>query len=269
MHRTLRYLLLLALATAGGATRAADAPWYQVEIVVFENLAPGQTGTEVWPDDPGLPDSSTRVDLIPWAKRDSATVELPVATGDAMAPAADAAPEQTGGAEPDSAESQAVSDAAGLRPFVVLPEKFLRMNDLTRKLEKSAQYRVLVHTGWRQPLTKAAKGQPVHISAGASDAPLDGNVTVSLSRYLHLQADLVLRKALATNAAPPAEAPSTTTPAATSETAALQSAAPPQPMIFRMTQSRRMRSTEIHYLDHPAMGVIAQITPVKLADTPQ
>lgn len=267
MHRTLRYLLLLALATLTGIARAADAPWYQVEIVVFENLLPGQTGTEVWPDDPGLPDASTRVDLIPWAKRDSATVELPVDTGDAAVSAAtDATPEQSGGGEPDTAESQAVSDAAGLRPFVVLPEKFLRMNDLSRKLEKSAQYRVLLHTGWRQPLTKAAKGQPVHISAGAPAAALDGNVTVSLSRYLHLQADLVLRKTLAATVAPAPEGSSTTTPAIVPEN---PETTPPQPMIFRMTQSRRMRSTEIHYLDHPALGVIAQIIPVKLADTPQ
>jgi hypothetical protein len=34
--------------------------------------------------------------------------------------------------------------------------------------------------------------------------------------------------------------------------------------VFRLQQSRRMRSSEIHYLDHPLFGVIAQVTPYEL-----
>jgi hypothetical protein len=35
----------------------------------------------------------------------------------------------------------------------------------------------------------------------------------------------------------------------------------PEPMVFRLNQSRKMRSTEVHYLDHPVLGVIVLVTP--------
>lgn len=271
MHRTLRYLLPLMLATVAVPSWAADdAPWYQIEIVVFENLTPGQRGSEVWPDDPGQPDDTSRVNLVPWARRDSAS--LPTAIPDTAGPAATetASEQSSGAAEPETTEALAANDAAGLYPFVALPEKFLRLNETKRKLAQSSQYRVLLHTGWRQPLTKSAKGQPVHIStaAGADNlaalaAPLDGNITVSLSRYLHLHADLLLRgHTKATTPASSKREASGATPASVITEAATADA----PLtVFRMLQSRRMRSTEIHYLDHPALGVIAQIVPVKSA----
>jgi hypothetical protein len=31
--------------------------------------------------------------------------------------------------------------------------------------------------------------------------------------------------------------------------------------VYRLQQSRRMRSNEVHYLDHPLFGIIVQVTP--------
>ena len=270
MHRTLRYLLPLLLATVTASSAAAEAPWYQIEIVVFENLTPGQSGTEVWPDDPGQPDSTTRVNLLPWTLRE--TAKLPTALTQAAAGGAagtETPSEQaTDPAEPESAEPLSINDAAGLYPFVALPEKFLRLKETKRKLAQSSQYRVLLHTGWRQPITKSSKGQTVHIataaeagSLGGMANSLDGNITVSLSRYLHLHADLLLRR-------PVNDVTPTTSKLETSGTATEgsdESSAEALLPVYRMLQSRRMRSTEIHYLDHPALGVIAQIVPVKVA----
>lgn len=269
MHRTLRYLLPLLLATVTAASTAAETPWYQIEIVVFENLTPGQSGSEVWADDPGQPDSTTRVNLVPWASRDSAKLPTAITQSTGNAAGTETASDQASdSAEPESAEPLSTNDGAGLYPFVALPEKFLRLKETKRKLAQSSQYRVLLHTGWRQPLTKSTKGHSVHIGTGTEavnlggmTAPLDGNITVSLSRYLHLHADLVLRRQA--KAATPTPSKLETSNTATQGTAESSAEAPMA--IYRMLQSRRMRSTEIHYLDHPALGVIAQIVPVKAA----
>ena len=37
----------------------------------------------------------------------------------------------------------------------------------------------------------------------------------------------------------------------------------PKTAYFELNESRRMRSKELHYLDHPAMGIIVKITPVE------
>ena len=31
--------------------------------------------------------------------------------------------------------------------------------------------------------------------------------------------------------------------------------------VYRMKQSRRMRSNETHYMDHPRFGIVARVTP--------
>jgi hypothetical protein len=61
---------------------------------------------------------------------------------------------------------------------------------------------------------------------------------VSRARYLHLWADLTYTTRIAT---------------ADNPTPTLQR--------FRMKQHRRMRSGEIHYLDHPMFGVVVLATP--------
>ena len=39
--------------------------------------------------------------------------------------------------------------------------------------------------------------------------------------------------------------------------------AAPKTAYFELNESRRMRSKELHYLDHPAMGIIVKVTPVE------
>jgi len=82
---------------------------------------------------------------------------------------------------------------------------------------------------------------------------LEGFVTVSLSRYLHMKLDLLyhnpevyLAEQIANNQ-------------------------PGETVIeyFPLKESRRVRSKEIHYFDHPYFGVIATITPVERIIEPE
>ena len=34
--------------------------------------------------------------------------------------------------------------------------------------------------------------------------------------------------------------------------------------VFHMEQSREMRSTEFHYIDHPAMGIVILVEPIEV-----
>ena len=105
--------------------------------------------------------------------------------------------------------------------------------------------------------------------------PLDGTIAVALGRYLHVAADLIYSPE---EPQQPALVPQTPTDAITREAAptsegSLNTTAPPEPQalpsaapVYRMTQSRRMRSNELHYLDHPVFGVLVQATPVKVGN---
>ncbi|MGB0713149.1 MAG: CsiV family protein [Gammaproteobacteria bacterium] len=101
-------------------------------------------------------------------------------------------------------------------------------------------------------------------------AQLDGTVRVVLGRYLHVYADLVLRRQMPENySSESLIAPPTATP----EDAPIVSEGGTAPSItgssfqgpgvrlhgFRMTTQRRMRSSELHYIDHPLMGILVII----------
>jgi hypothetical protein len=98
-----------------------------------------------------------------------------------------------------------------------------------------------------------------------------GTVTLSVERYLHLDADLVYRQPVTQKSAVPIsdlelwyDRPYPTLhepqgPAYRLDTWQAMRG-------FRLKESRRMRSTEIHYLDNPFMGLVVVITPVELPE---
>jgi hypothetical protein len=75
---------------------------------------------------------------------------------------------------------------------------------------------------------------------------VDGTVTLTLARFLHLQTDLLYRRA--TNEDLPGDHVRTVEGRLFAES--------------HVSERRRMRSGETHYLDHPMMGVIVQVTPI-------
>jgi hypothetical protein len=175
-----------------------------------------------------------------------------------------------------------------------LNDSELKLNGLIQKLSASQRYRPLLHLGWIQPLDSSDQGTAVHIydgmamkQAGAAppaptasapqaqadaapqsqeagtqaaesisapaSAPhqLDGTFTLRRGRFLHVDADFGYR-----------ETEPATEPAAGSETAGaepVQSQAVTR--YVRMTQSRRIRNDELHYLDHPLFGVLFVVSP--------
>jgi hypothetical protein len=137
-------------------------------------------------------------------------------------------------AAPDE-ESGAVEAPAPTAPtasFPSLPASKMKLTAIEETMRRSRAYQPLAHIGWTQPgyARNAAKYLSVSSLVPAASG-LQGQIALSRGRYLHLTLDLVYD--------------------AQGET--------PQRYVLR--QTRRMRSTERHYIDSPKFGVIAVITP--------
>ncbi|HEB94902.1 MAG TPA: hypothetical protein ENI96_00555 [Sedimenticola thiotaurini] len=98
------------------------------------------------------------------------------------------------------------------------------------------RYRPLLHLAWRQPVLGRKQASWIHLTSDdriADGYPvLEGNVRISVARYLHLDLDLLLRDSLGGDA---------------------------DFQAYRFTAHRRMRSGELHYIDHPRLGVLIRI----------
>ena len=110
----------------------------------------------------------------------------------------------------------------------------------SRLLDEEADLRVTHHLSWLQNVPE--RGKPLSIMVAKTDANLAGFVSVTIGRYLHFEADLW------------------TTMEKKDETVS-----PQDDQFMALRESRRMRSNELHYLDHPALGVITKISPYSIA----
>jgi hypothetical protein len=121
-----------------------------------------------------------------------------------------------------------------------------QLNNAKAALKRSGTYRPLLHTAWRQTVSK--KRRPVQLpenTLSKSAATVAGTVTVTKGRYLHLDLDLIL------------QAEPDTTYIGTDYRLGSES------NVIKLQQKRRMRSKELHYVDHPRLGVLALITPLE------
>jgi hypothetical protein len=129
-------------------------------------------------------------------------------------------------------------------PFIQLPAEEQQLADTWQTLRRSRDYRPLYLMAWRQQVTAPEQATPIYFSLPSDDGSglpkLEGRVSVGLKRFLHLDTDLLLRLP------------------ATYEAGGQDGLSyPPAYLSYRMQETRRMRSGQLNYLDHPVLGVIA------------
>jgi hypothetical protein len=298
MNRHVRLILSVAAVLATGlpaVTRAQDAEeltWYAVEVIVFERSSDSGRDAELWPSDPGLPDIA-------------GAVELSLEGLSTQAPGAQAqSPPATPGEAPTASATPV--DASMPRAFQLLPASQFRLTDTWRRLDKSGAYRPLLHIAWIQPGYTAENARPVHVrndnaALGAvtsmpgtdpgalpalnggssaltlsapirvardrSKAAIDGTFKVHRARYLHVEADLLYHRPLPADAnVNDAGSPALPDSPDTALIEQLLAEGDATPRLFRLSESRRMRSRELHYLDHPLFGALVEIWPVELPE---
>ncbi len=224
MHiRPIIHLALAALLSAGAPAQAAEHSWYDVEVWVFAHEERSALTSEYW--DPAL---QPRL----------------------------------------SSNARSLQRNDPQAPFFRLGEPTtLNYGGL---LTPGRGYRPLFSARWRQPIPER-NAVPVRIQGGqvlADGQPeLVGEISLDRGRYLHLRTSLYLRLPLSE------QTRVTLRPAAHNDTSAptltqaddqplLQVASTrPSRLTVKMEQGRRMRSDEIHYLDHPLFGLLIRVTP--------
>ncbi|GMR07644.1 MAG: hypothetical protein BMS9Abin26_0647 [Gammaproteobacteria bacterium] len=235
-------LVVFALSLATTTIRAQQdqgdtaPPWYQIEVIVFSYEDPAAFDEEFWREVIDFPSIESSYELAQGLS--------PGITAD----------DTTRGSMP--AVTTATSPSAEL-PFSLLPAEQMQLDREFRVLANSSRYTPRIHVAWRQPVLAKASAAPVYLHSRyplpadyieTADIPsrtdnISGTVRISVSRYLHVDANLIYTR-------PPVQAGLTTI----------------IPGNFQLKESRRLRSKELNYLDHPLMGMLVLITPYELPE---
>ncbi|WP_049721943.1 peptidoglycan binding protein CsiV [Gilvimarinus polysaccharolyticus] len=247
--------------------------WYQIEMIVYSR--PQHNSVEIWPNDINLNYP------LNWQQLHD--------------------PNAVSNEPIDRAETQAVEPDLDRTPFYKLPKDARNLNAASDRLNAQAGFNVLFHEAWRQIVVNENNSPSILIFGGQSFGDhneLEGSVTIHVSRYLHINTNLWLSQ-FQTNAGqsrnqwpalpqqPQKRLEQQTNDYANHSLLGRQSdalstisafdfadgsdidsaltdflAAPYVPReIITMTQTRKMRSDELHYLDHPRMGILIKILP--------
>lgn len=153
----------------------------------------------------------------------------------------------------------ATSDSFALdsEEFINLPLDQRLLNNEAQTLTNNDAYSVLLHQSWRQILAGNKVINWIDIKAGFTWGglqQLEGRLGFSKGRYLHLHSDLHL------NQFPTIQ--SANSQRATRHLFSLES--PLVPAIetrYSLVQRRKMRSNELHYLDHPKLVLLVKVIP--------
>lgn len=156
-----------------------------------------------------------------------------------------------------------------------IPESDYILSNVAEKLKRSSKYRILKHIAWRQPAVDKKDTLPIMITAGRDFADLyperaykqvefsdtasqenyqdngkvyelAGTINVAITRYIHVYSDLVYRL--------PRSNPSYLDDALNREQVLVD---------YAVNSHRRMRSRELHYIDHPLVGILVEATPIE------
>jgi hypothetical protein len=179
--------------------------------------------------------------------------------------------------------------------YQTLPSTEFRLREEALILDRNPKFSLLLHESWQQVVPPRAAPQQIYFAAKDAANTLQGLVSVTLGRYLHFAGQLWLEapvedylteQALRTNS--PAKKNDQAQPKLSTQLASTRIERSPleQELVakklitedlltqdnipiayFELNESRRMRSEEIHYLDHPALGIIVKITLIEAPES--
>jgi len=166
-----------------------------------------------------------------------------------------------------------LDSASNNSQWQAIPKEDYILNNVAEKLKRSNNYRILKHFAWRQPAVEKQDSQAISIKAGrdftnkypehgyrqvefgdtadnrsrnSKVLELDGTINIVITRYIHLYSDLVYRL--------PRTIPSNIGDALNRGQALVD---------YSVKSHRRMRSRDLHYIDHPLVGILIEATPIK------
>jgi hypothetical protein len=145
--------------------------------------------------------------------------------------------------------------------FIDLPVDQKMLNAEARRLSGKGELQVLNHHSWRQILDADKRINWIDIKGGyawGGHQQLEGSLGFSKGRYLHIHSNIHLN-----------QFPSVTSSSDLTKHSLLSAGQSLIPVIetrFSLIQRRKMRSNELHYLDHPKLILLVKIIPFAPAE---
>jgi len=272
---------------AQDADKVADR-WYEVEIIFFEQLNPASTGAEQWPLDVEQPDLSNAIDLLHSPAETQATSAIAQAgTDNTKDPYLDTAylllPKQQ---YQLTDTYKKLADSENYLPLLHLawrqiipprdqPDRIFIHDSLNATAEQQSLAQVSTiefESGLASPASAGLSTEVItQQSITANAAPgqtLSGIISLGLGRYIHVDVDLLLHKPQIENSVEDEPAPPIYMDPEKVRFDTLVSEPPVEkeqtPELFRIQGSLRMPSKEVHYLDHPLVGMLILFTPYEV-----
>ncbi|GAB1257015.1 hypothetical protein NBRC116494_15170 [Aurantivibrio plasticivorans] len=277
-------------------SEASDVTWYTVELILFRQGGNPDHTVEQWRNDIRMSYPLEWRSLIPQSLApeplvsdeeiqslsDDSAMSLAASNGDN-----NPASEPVLNNEDDGVENDSPALIIGDDPLILLAPEELQLSEQVEKIQRNNHYRVLFHGGWHHPFVEREKERGIIISAGDRfdhHHELEGSIELKLQRYLHLTTNLWLTQ-FATNFGEESEWPELPWPpnrqrpiqdlstnnwftggfnqsfnneiqfdSLVEKSYVVKNIAP-------VEVTRRMRSNELHYIDHPLVGILVQFTP--------
>lgn len=248
------FLLLTLISTAHADESEGIIPkllQYDVEIIIFEDANARYINSEDWPHEEAV--ASPAPEKVPEKMPEEINKQQPENI--------DTSPENLDKLSID--EINAIDDKNTL-PFQNIKPEILSKE--YKRINSSKEYNVLFYGSWRQTGLKADKAFEIAIQdlnnnhQTTSENILTGNMKLVLSRYLHIYNKLDYQRKLNNSTGEQEATVDTELTASSSEPELNQ-----EYEHYLITSHRRMRSKELHYLDHPLVGMLIQVNPVKVS----
>ena len=288
--------ILLSISTS--AIGQTSQRWFQIEVSIFSNESITDRDEELWeakPNELNYPNPLRRLDLLSdllisdQIKDDaiaessdqdllSVMEEAPIEI-DAQASAAIERVERL--AQILATGPQPARPEGGFKFLDFLRDAHLQLTpddsdfqQTNRALERSSEHRLLFHGLWRESVADPADAIPLYVQGGLrydDQHELQGTITLRFNEnrdrividsnlwLTEYSASADLKSEWHLPAIP--EAIKTDLDTLERNEQSLQYGIN---RVFHMEQSRDMRSTEFHYIDHPAMGIVILAKPIEL-----
>ena len=209
----LTLLASLAVAQEIEIVEEAEVRRYTVEIIIFSYAQDVGTGTEIFVAEKNDPDMLF--------------TDVPEPTPDLPEP------------------------ITSVLPTVVEPlaREDFSMRDIYDRIRRLDVYKPLMHFGWTQQMLPEDETMPRPLSSFATPPRgLEGDLTLYLSRFMHLEVDLKL------------ESPGTSWTVGNDEFS--------EPLRYHLSEDGIIKNGELRYFDHPKFGVLAKVVRVEEQEEP-
>lgn len=238
------------------------APWYRVEMMLIAYESASDIDQELWSD------------ALPAAVDDGEEIHRP----DFQWWQAPAMYRQMHSALWAGFGFEQIPQSTLPAPFT--PLENLRLAEEATRIDKRKGMKVVWHQAWIEPVQEEGQAikHPLNLrTEDEIDIEITGSFELHRSRYLHISTDLTVQhyqlkgnEALRQLQLPESDSRSDFRPqlmAAANIEASLTEEDMPVPLrAAEVKQTRRMRSGELHYLDHPMLGVVIKVIPIESAE---